>query len=324
MSRIRLNPLTGRWVTISAERAARPSALAPRSLPVEATPVDPCPFCPGHEEATPPAIETYGPDDAWQVRVVPNRYPAFSGNEPMVVRNLGPVFSQATASGLHEVLIFSPEHDASWADLDDRQAGTVMAALRDRLEDHAATPGIRYTQAIVNHGREAGASLDHPHAQLLGIPFVPQELAEEENAFRRFVGGCLICTTLEAEVEAGHRSVVEDDLVVAVCPFWSGVPYELLIIPRAHEGHLDHAKPADVAAVGRVLAEVLRRLRTVVGEVAYNVIFHGQPLRHESPYHWHAHVLPRLTTRAGFEQGTGVLINVVPPERAAADLRTVA
>jgi UDPglucose--hexose-1-phosphate uridylyltransferase len=258
------------------------------------------------------------------VRVVPNRYPAFSGNEPMVVRNLGPVFSQATASGLHEVLIFSPEHDASWADLDDRQAGTVMAALRDRLEDHAATPGIRYTQAIVNHGREAGASLDHPHAQLLGIPFVPQELAEEENAFRRFVGGCLICTTLEAEVEAGHRSVVEDDLVVAVCPFWSGVPYELLIIPRAHEGHLDHAKPADVAAVGRVLAEVLRRLRTVVGEVAYNVIFHGQPLRHESPYHWHAHVLPRLTTRAGFEQGTGVLINVVPPERAAADLRTVA
>ena len=305
MSRLRLNPLTGRWVTISAERAARPSALAPRSLPVEATPVDPCPFCPGHEEATPPAIEAYGPEDAWQVRVVPNRYPAFSGTEPMVVRNLGPVFSEASASGVHEVLVLTPAHDASWADLDDRQAGAVMAALRDRVEDHATTPGIRYTQAIVNHGREAGASLDHPHAQLLGIPFVPQELAEEENAFRRFVGGCLLCTTLEAEVEAGHRSVVEDDLV----------------LPRAHEGHLDQAKPADVAAVGRVLADVLRRLRSVVGEVAYNVVFHGQPVRHESLYHWHAHVFPRLTTRAGFEQGTGVLINVVPPERAAADLR---
>jgi UDPglucose--hexose-1-phosphate uridylyltransferase len=324
VSRLRLNPLTGRWVTISAERGARPSALAPRSLPVEATPVDPCPFCPGHEEATPPAVETYGPEDAWQVRVVPNRYPAFSGAEPMVVRNLGPVFSEATASGLHEVLVLTPDHGASWADLDDRQAGAVMAALRDRVEDHAATPGVRYTQAIVNHGREAGASLDHPHAQLLGIPFVPQELAEEENAFRRFVGGCLLCTTLEAEVEAGHRSVVEDDLVVAVCPFWSGVPYELLVIPRAHEAHLDHAKPADVAAVGRALADVLRRLRNVVGEVAYNVIFHGQPVRHEAPYHWHAHVLPRLTTRAGFEQGTGVLINVVPPERAAADLRGAA
>jgi UDPglucose--hexose-1-phosphate uridylyltransferase len=322
MSRLRLNPLTGRWVTISAERAARPSALAPRSLPVEAPPVDPCPFCPGHDdELTLPPIETYGSDGDWQVRVVPNRYPAFSGTEPMVVRNLGPVFSEATASGRHEVLVLTQDHRASWADLDDKQAGVVMGALRDRVEDHAATAGIRYTQVIVNHGREAGASLDHPHAQLLGIPFVPQELNEEENAFRRFVGGCLLCTTLEAEVEAGHRSVVEDDLVVAVCPFWSGVPYELLVIPRAHEGHLDHAKPADVTAVGRVLADVLRRLRGVVGEVAYNVVFHGQPVRHESPYHWHAHVFPRLTTRAGFEQGTGVLINVVPPEQAAADLR---
>lgn len=323
MSRLRLNPLTGRWVTISAERAARPSALAHRSLPVEEPPVDPCPFCPGHDdELTLPPIETYGPGGDWQVRVVPNRYPAFSGTEPMVVRNLGPVFSEASASGRHEVLVLSQDHRASWADLDDTQAGVVMGALRDRVEAHATAPNVRYTQAIVNHGREAGASLDHPHAQVLGIPFVPQELTEEENAFRRFVGGCLLCTTLEAEVEAGHRSVVEDDLVVAVCPFWSGVPYELLVIPRAHEGHLDHAKPADVTAMGRVLADVLRRLRGVVGEVAYNVVFHGQPVRHESPYHWHAHVLPRLTTRAGFEQGTGVLINVVPPEQAAADLRS--
>ena len=283
--------------------------------------MDPCPFCPGHDELTLPPIGTYGSDGDWQVRVVPNRYPAFSGSDPMVVRNLGPVFSEASASGRHEVLVLTQDHHASWADLDDKQAGVVMAALRDRVEDHAATANIRYTQAIVNHGREAGASLDHPHAQLLGIPFVPQELAEEENAFRRFVGGCLLCTTLEAEVEAGHRSVVEDDLVVVVCPFWSGVPYELLVLPRAHEGHLDHAKPADVAAVGRALADVLRRLRGVVGEVAYNIVFHGQPVRHESLYHWHAHVLPRLTTRAGFEQGTGVLINVVPPEQAAADLR---
>jgi UDPglucose--hexose-1-phosphate uridylyltransferase len=320
MSRLRLNPLTGRWVTISAERAARPSTLAPAALPVEAPRLEPCPFCPGHE-AGEPSIETYGPVGSWSVRVLPNRFPAFSGHEPMVVRNLGPVFSEASASGLHEVLVLSPDHSASWADLDDRQAGLVMAALRDRVEDHAATTGIRYTQAIVNHGREAGASIDHPHAQLLGVPFVPRELAEEERSFACFSGGCILCTTVEAEAEAGHRAVVDDDLVVAVCPFWSGVPYELLVVPRAHEGHLDLAKPADVAAVGRALAEVLRRLRAVVGEAAYNVVFHGLPAAHESPYHWHAHVFPRLATRAGFERGTGVPINVVPPERAAADLR---
>ncbi|MBA2626100.1 MAG: DUF4921 family protein [Acidimicrobiia bacterium] len=333
MSRLRLNPLTGRWVTISAERGARPSALASQALPVEAEPVDPCPFCPGNEGASPPALETYGPARAeggragpsdWQVRVLPNRYPAFSGSDAMVVRHLGPVFSEASASGRHEVLVLTPEHAASWADLDGLQSGLVMAAIRDRVEDHAATPGVRYTQAIVNHGRDAGASLDHPHAQVLGIPFVPKELAEEQNAFLRFVGGCLLCTALEAEVEVGHRSIIEDDLVVAVCPFWSGVPYEVLVMPRAHEGHLDLAKPADVAAVGRALANVLARLRSIVGEVAYNVVFHSLPHRSEAPYHWHAHVLPRLTTRAGFEQGTGVLINIVPPEQAAADLRGAA
>src|SRR5919106_1343950 len=130
MSRLRLNPLTGRWVTISAERAARPSALAPRSLPVEAPPGAPCPFGRGRDDGLPPPpIETYGSDGDWQVRVVPNRYPAFSGTDPMVVRNLGPVFSEASASGLHEVLVLTQDHRASWADLADRQAGVVMAAL---------------------------------------------------------------------------------------------------------------------------------------------------------------------------------------------------
>ncbi len=325
MSKLRLNPLTGRWVTISAERAARPSALSTRSLPVEAEPLDPCPFCPGNEATTPDALETYGADagdGAWQVRVLPNRYPAFSGTEPMVVRNLGPVFSEAPASGTHEVVVLSPEHRASWADLDEGDAGLVLEVIRDRVADHATAPFVRYTQAIVNHGREAGASLDHPHAQVLGIPFVPRELVEEQHSFLRFAGGCLLCTALEAEVEVGHRSILEDDLVVAVCPYWSGVPYEVLVVPRAHEGHLDLAKPADVAAVGRALGEVLRRLRAVVGEVSYNVVLHALPHRADTAFHWHAHVLPRLTTRAGFEQGTGVLINIVPPEQAAADLRS--
>jgi len=187
MSQLRLNPLAGRWVTISGDRAFRPAAFDPRMLVVEPDP-RPCPFCPGHEEATPPALETYGPAGQWLVRVVPNAYPAFSGHDPLTVEHLGPVFTQARASGIHEILVISPEHDISWADLDDKQSGLVMAAMRDRFEDHASTPGVRYTQAIVNHGREAGASLEHPHGQLLGIPFVPKELADEEHGFERFAG----------------------------------------------------------------------------------------------------------------------------------------
>ncbi|MGK2947805.1 MAG: galactose-1-phosphate uridylyltransferase [Acidimicrobiales bacterium] len=321
MSQLRLNPLTGRWVTIAAERAARPGDLVSRQLPVEADPDRACPFCPGNEEATPPALETYGPSGNWLVRVVPNLFPAFEGNEPLRVHNLGPVFTQASASGVHEVLVFSPHHNGSWADLDDKHAGLAMAAIRDRLEDHARRSTVRYTQAIVNAGREAGASLEHPHGQLLGIPFVPGEIAEEEAGFRRFEGSCLLCTVAEAELQAAHRVVVDDERVAVVCPYWSGAPYEMLVIPRRHDVHLEATSPADVVAVGRAIRDALALLRSHVGDAAYNLVFHTAPHHHEGPFHWHVHIVPRLTSLAGFEQGTGVMINIVAPELAARHLR---
>ena len=137
MSQLRLNPLTGRWVTIAVDRDARPGDLISRQLPVQADPSLRCPFCRGNEEASPPALETYDRQGEWVVRIVPNRYPAFDGDEPLRVHNLGPVFTQAAASGIHEVLVFTPDHSGSWADLDDAQAAVTMAAIRDRMEAHA-------------------------------------------------------------------------------------------------------------------------------------------------------------------------------------------
>src|SRR5207248_3648782 len=186
-------------------------AFVNRALQVEGDPSRPCPFCAGHEDATPPALEAYGPEGNWQVRVVPNLFPAFSGDAPMVVTHLGPVFTQAPASGIHEVLVLSPDHSSSWADLNDSQSSLVMAAVRDRMEEHASLPGLRYSQAIVNCGREAGASSEHPHGQMLGMPFVPQEIGEELAGFALFEGNCQLCTAAEAEVMAGHRVVHADD-----------------------------------------------------------------------------------------------------------------
>ena len=192
--------------------------------------------------------------------------------------------------------------------------------MRSRMEDHARRSTVRYTQAIVNSGRAAGASLEHPHGQLLGIPFVPGEIAEEEAGFRRFGESCLLCTTAEAELQAGHRVVMEDERVVVVCPYWSGAPYEMLVLPRTHEEHLENTTPADVVAVGRSIRDALVRLRAHVGEAAYNLVFHTAPHHHEGPFHWHVHIVPRLTSLAGFEQGTGVMINIVAPELAARHL----
>ncbi len=320
MSQLRLNPLAGRWVTISLDRAARPSAFTTRTLPVEADPDRPCPFCPGNEEACPPALQVYGPEDAWKLRVVPNLYPAFEGKGSLSAIHLGPVFTEAPATGSHEVVVVSPDHETAWADLEPEQIDLAMIAIRDRFDAHVGQSGMRYTQAIINHGREAGASVHHPHAQLLAMPFVPKGIADEEAGFERFAGGCVLCTTIEAEVSTGHRLVIEDDLVVAVAPYWSGSPFEMLIMPRTHESHLHRSTTEDLSAVGRALRTSLRRLRKVLGDVAYNVVIHAAPHHHDNLYHWHIHVMPKLTTVAGFELGTGVLINVVPPEAAAIEL----
>lgn len=321
MNQLRLDPLTSRWVTVSTGRASRPNDFAHDETPVETTPIDPCPFCPGHEEQTLPALETYGPSGEWLLRVVPNRYPAFEGTGSMHVEQLGPLFAKAQAHGTHEVLVMSPSHTAAFADLDDPQAGLVMAALRDRFEDHANASGIRYSQAIVNHGRRAGASIQHPHGQILGMPFVPSGLVDEIAGFRRFSGSCLLCAAIAAERDVGHRLVSDENGVVVIAPWWSGAPFELLVIPEHHGGHFHQSAPGDLASTGRAVRNVLRRLRDLLGDVAYNLVLHTLPHHAEDPFHWHIHVVPRVQTVSGFEQGTGVPINIVAPEDACRLLR---
>lgn len=324
-NQLRRNPLTGRWVTIAAGRASRPQDFLTRVLPVEGVEDRPCPFCPGNEERTPPELGSYGLDRRWLVRVVPNRYPAFEGSVPMELEPLSPLHVQAPASGRHEVLVLAPEHAMRLDQLDSLRMALVMAALRDRFDEHSRLPEVAYTQAIVNYGREAGASLEHPHAQLLGIPFVPGEIDDEYRGFAQHEAthgdGCLLCDTVEEELSEQHRVVLADRHAVAIAPWWSGAPYEMLIVPRTHREQAPATDPAEVVGVGCVVRDALRRLRHVLGDVAYNVVVHTAPHQARGTYHWHVHLVPRTSTAAGFEQGTGVLINTVPPETAAAHLR---
>jgi UDPglucose--hexose-1-phosphate uridylyltransferase len=321
VNQLRLDPLSGRWVTVATDRAQRQALFVARQLTLDSLEGIPCPFCPGMKASAPPALEVHGASGDWLVRVLPNRYPAFEGDRPFVVENRGPVFTEAPASGIHEVLILSPDHDRTMASLPDEQVSLVMSAIRDRVEEHENTSGLRYSQVIINHGRQAGASVAHPHGQLLGIPFVPRELAEEQAGFDRFAGGCLVCAAVAAEETLDYRIIQTTDHAVTFCPYWSGTPYEVLVVPRDHGAHLHRASPSGIVGVGRAVRSVLRAINESLGDVAYNVVFHSAPYRATDVYHWHVHILPCLTTRAGFELGTGVMINVVGPEKAANDLR---
>ena len=322
MSQLRLNLLTGRWVTVVPDRASRGTDFAPRAQQIEADTSRGCPFCPGADEHDPLA-QTTDADGNWTMRVLTNRYPAFEGDESLAVRNLGPVHVMAEASGTHEVFVFSPNHEMRLESYSDEIIANLMAMLRERFEAHVDTPNIRYTQAIINHGREAGASLSHPHGQLLGLPFVPGEILEEERAFERFKGGCIVCTTCEVEKD-GERFVTENDHALVVCPFWSSSPYELLIMPKEHHQHLTDADTDQLAGVGMAIRDALAHLVRTLGDIAFNLVFHTAPSHHAGVYHWHVHLWPKLTTAAGFERGTGVMINIVAPESAAAEIRRAA
>jgi len=324
MSQMRLNPLNGRWVTIVPDRAERPSDFAARDQSDDLQLGRPCPFCPGNEEETPPAVETSEEDGTWSMRVVPNRYPAFDGDDAFAVHNLGPVHVKAEASGIHEVFVYERGHNGGLHLLDDDHAAELMTVLKRRLAEHAELPFVRYTQVIVNHGREAGASVAHPHGQILGLPFVPSEILDEERAFARFAGGSLLATTVEAELAAGQRIVIENDDVVVMCPWASGVPYEMIIIPQEQHAHFPNASDRSLRAVGIALRDSIAHLNKALGDVAFNLGLHTAPHQHTGDYHWHMHIWPQITTQAGFERGTGVLINIIAPEDAAATLRSVA
>jgi len=249
---------------------------------------------------TPPEVERVGggsPDGpGWRVRVVPNLYPITEA---------------------HDVVILSPAHDRHLALLEVDQVVEVFAALRDCVRRHLAT-GLLHAQAFVNHGREAGASIEHPHAQVVGLGFVPPEVVAEQGRF--LASG----RDLVAEAVARHRSselTVVDGPAVAWCPPASATPFEMLVAHRSTRAQFAEAPDPEVAVVARASREALVRLHTVLGDIPYNLTVHTAPRGAPPGGHWYVRIAPRVTVTAGFERATGVFVNVMPPEIAAAALR---
>jgi UDPglucose--hexose-1-phosphate uridylyltransferase len=280
---LRRDPVTGEIVVVAAGRSERPFRTDEAA---GAQAEGDCPFCAGHEHLTPPEVARAGPGEpdtpGWEVRVVPNKYPIVTGD-----------------SGAHEVVVLSPAHDRSLADLDAAHGHLVWSVLRDRCATHAAR-GLAYTAPFVNHGRAAGASIDHPHAQVVALDFVPPRVAAE--------GG--------RRPDWMEANAIADGEVRVWCPPAGGWPYEMAIVHPDATGPFGVATDQQIGALADALGDALRRLRSVVGDVPYNVVVHT------SDGGWHVQVVPRLVVRAGFEIATGVVVNVVAPEDAAARLRS--
>ncbi len=318
---LREDPFSGRLAAIAAGRAARPEAFLRDTGPPRGTLG--CPFCPGNEHMTPPEVwadrdpGSAADGQGWRVRVVPNKFPAFAG-PPGKPNSDGGLYWSAPSAGIHEVVIHSTDHYATLADLSDKDVARVLGAYRRRLLAHR-DEAFGSIVVIVNQGRTAGASLEHPHSQVIATAERPELVRAELE--RLALPKCAACAVVRRE-RGGERVVEESDALLVSCPWASAAPYEALILPTSHRPRFEQGGESDDLAVAGALGRLLRRFGTVVGARApYNLVLHSAPPGVDD-FHWHLHLIPRLTTYGGFELATGIIINVVDPDHAAASLRS--
>jgi UDPglucose--hexose-1-phosphate uridylyltransferase len=321
---VRVDPLTGLRAIVAADRAQRPnSGLHADPSP----PLDPAgdPFAEGHEHKTPPELFALrpnggGPDSpGWTVRVVPNLYPALSSVAVEPEPDANPdLFTAAPAQGAHEVIVNAPQSVTALAELPLAQLATAMDVWRERMRAHGEAA---YVHVLVNERREAGASLPHTHAQLYALGFVPAAIARERERFAayaaRTMGGNLLGDLVQEEVRRRERIVAIDDEAVAFAPYGSRLPYQLAIAPRSVRARFEDDGPTGAALLHDALGRLARRLGA---NPPLNLWVRTAP-RGAEHFCWRIDVMPRLTHLAGLELGTGLHLNVVAPEQAAAELR---
>lgn len=326
MSELRKDPIRDRWVVLAPDRLKRPNDFHAAKAGIGSV----CPFCPGHEGLTPPeiiAVRAEGPPNGpgWSVRVVPNRFPALRV-EGTLDRGGDRLHEQMNGIGAHEVIIETPRHEVDLGDLDVKQIESVLWIWSERLRDLSGD--IRLQSAVVfrNRGEGAGASLLHPHSQLIAMPLVPPVLAQElevAGRHRQSTGRCIFCEIINEELGRETRLIAQNEGAIALAPWAPRTSFESWVLPVRHGARFEHESQESMAAVAEILRTTLRRIGLALERPAYNLILHTAPLR--SPeldhYHWRIEIAPVLSTPAGFEWGSDCFINPVPPEESAAFLR---
>ena len=328
MRELRKDPITGHWVLISPERTGRPTDFAKESVdPTQRS--DDCSFCPGNEATTPPEVFTIpmeGRGKGWQIRVVPNKFPAVESAAEFGRHGEG-LFERLDGVGVHEVIIENPDHAATLATLPDSAIENVLRAYQSRFRAIEKDGRFPYVLIFKNHGPEAGATLEHGHSQLVALPVVPPRARQELDGARAHFSEqqrCIYCDIIGEEAE-GARFVTGNDDFVVLAPFASRFAWEVWLLPRRHRARFVDASEAELSGLAPVLKTTLASLDEALGLPPYNLIVQSAPFRDDSDehYHWHIEIAPRVATLAGFEWATGTYINSVPPEEAAQKLRKI-
>jgi len=327
MPELRQNFFTKEWVIIATERAKRPEELATHRA-VQDVPsfVETCPFCPGNESKTPPEVMRTG--DPWAVRVIPNKFAALS-SEVQPTRGLQHLRRRIQGFGFHEVIIDSPDHARCMALLSDEHVAKVLGAYKQRYNELSADHRVHHITIFKNHGLDAGASLQHPHSQLIATPVIPSQVRQRlHEALRHYddAGECMFCHMVEREVEEQTRVVLKNEHFVSMEEFASATPFATHIFPLRHMASFGDITEIEVISLARMLRVLLAKIYVGLENPDLNFTIRSGPAEYAGArhFHWYVSVIPRLTRVAGFELGSGMFINTVLPEAAAEFLRNVA
>jgi UDPglucose--hexose-1-phosphate uridylyltransferase len=338
MSELRKDIVNGRWVILASERSKRPDDFRPAGTEKKEEVPAFCPFCEGNEAKTPPEVTSLrkpgsradGP--GWRVRTVPNKFPALNRGLPPERHDEG-IFHWMDGVGVHEVIIENPVHLRELPDLPLPHLLDVLITYRERVKSIEKEYQYKYVHVFKNKGREAGASLSHPHSQIVATPIIPKQVNEELYSCERLhrqLNECIFCRIIREETRSGQRLVLRNDDFCVAAPFAPRFPFELRIYPLRHSAWFSMSTRKELQSLAQTVKTILTKLRNILADPPYNFYIHQAPnpnLRHEAwvnlkeSYHWHMEIIPVLTRVAGFEWGTGFYINPVPPETAAGFLK---
>ncbi len=332
MPQLRRDPIIGRWVIISTERAKRPIEWGKREPSSQISP-EYCPFCPGNERFAPHEIFVIGPpgrqpdSPGWEVRVVPNKFPALIVEGELNKRGVG-LYDMMNGIGAHEVIIETPDHYLRMSQMTQDNIKKILIAYKERLADLKKDIRFKYIMIFKNYGEEAGASLSHSHSQLIALPVVPKRVKEEMDGAKKYYeyrDRCVYCDIIAQELHSQERVIIDERNFIVIAPFASCSPFETWIIPKKHCSDFLKITDDELNSLALVLGKILRKLDICLMNPSFNYIIHTSSFDNsDNPfYHWHIEIMPKLTKIAGFEWGTGFYINPTPPEEAAEYLKGV-
>jgi len=332
MPQLRKDPVLGRWVIISTERAKRPKDFKVAPEEKQISPKE-CPFCPGNESATPPEIYAYRDNNSkpnepgWTLRVIPNKFPALRVEGDINRRGEG-IYDRMNGIGAHEVIIETPDHSVDLADLEIHAFENVVYAYQQRIIDLEKDKRLRYVMIFKNFGAAAGASLEHSHSQLIATPVIPKRVMEEMDGAKRYYEyreRCIFCDIVVQETKSRKRLISENNSFILICPFAPRFPFETWIMPRTHVSNFEDSTKQQLRDLAAILKDCLLRLKKALTTPPYNYVIHTTPVTIKSIefYHYHLEIIPVLTHVAGFEWGTGFYINPTGPEESASYLKNI-